>query len=68
MEKVNRRGRKRSIIGKMDTAKCKRRKKIKAQEEAESKEWAVPTIVVEDFRAVTVGTKLSLNYLCHGVN
>ena len=52
-------GRKRSIIGKMDTTKCKRRKKIKAQEEAELQEWAVPTIVVEDFRAVTVGTKLS---------
>ena len=45
----------------MDTTKCKRRKKIKAKEEANAKsqEWAVPTIVVEDFRAVNVGTKMS---------
>ena len=49
----------RRIIGKMDTTKSKRRKKIKAKEEAKSQEWAVPTIVVEDFRAVTVGTKMS---------
>ena len=44
----------------MDTTKCKRRKKIKAkEEEAESQEWAVPTIVVEDFRSVTAGTMTS---------